>query len=79
MTSNLTNWIRNRPGNTHFSGKFNDFSFLRNQNLYWRKSNPNQILFCRTKYYLFSDTINRGGFFVGLCKKNPYYWSPQAP
>lgn len=38
--------------------------------MYWKKSDPNQINFCKPKYYLFNETT---------CRRDAAYWNTGNP
>lgn len=63
-TYGLAGWKRNGLDGQHFSGNFNDYSKIFAQYMYWRTSNPNTLILCGPKYYLFNEN---------LCRVNPYF------
>lgn len=52
--ASASGWTRNLPGNTHYSGYFDDMSQIYNQYMYWKNSNPDELLFCAPKFYLYN-------------------------
>lgn len=66
--ASLSGWVQNGPNNPHYSGIFDDYSNIYTQYMFWKTSDPDQIVFCAPKYYLFNQTH---------CKRDPYY-IPQA-
>lgn len=58
-------FVRNGPNSGHpYTQIFNNFSLMVNQYMYWEYDNPNHVLFCAAKYYLYSET---------LCVRDPHY------
>lgn len=60
----LSGYTRNGPSSPHPSGMFSNYTQTFTQYLYWQNSNPNVIIMCGPKYYLYSNT---------QCKVNPYF------
>lgn len=69
-TSSLSGWTRNGPYSQQPSGNFNNYTNIYTQYLYWQNSNPNVIIMCGPKYYLYSET---------QCKVNPYFKTSTMP
>ncbi len=70
-TWGLSGWSRNGVnGQQHYSGEFNDYSYIFSQYMYWKNSNPDILIFCGPKYYLYSET---------LCRVDPYFKHPMMP
>lgn len=65
--ANAAGFTRNLPGNTHYSGYFSNMSQVYSQYMYWSTSNPDTLLFCAPKFYLYNETV---------CRKDPYYHLP---
>lgn len=62
--STLSGWTRNGPTSKHPSGRFNNYTNVYTQYLYWDNSDPNVIIMCSPKYYLYNEY---------QCKLDPYY------
>lgn len=63
-TWGLSGWTKNSITNQHYSGNFNNYTQIYTQYLYWKNSNPDILIMCGPKYYLYS---------VDFCRVNPYY------
>lgn len=68
--SHLSGWIRNGPNSQHPSGRFNNYTNIFTQYLYWNSEDSNIVIICGPKYYLYDDY---------RCKVDPYYKTPNMP
>lgn len=69
-TSSLSGWTRNGPYSQQPSGKFNNYTSIYTQYLYFQTANPNIIAICGPKYYLSTET---------QCQVNPYFKTSAMP
>lgn len=53
-TWGLSGWERNGPSNQHYTGYFNNYTEITSQYLYWNTEDPNILIFCSPKYYLYN-------------------------
>jgi hypothetical protein len=52
--ASLSGWVQNNPKNPHYSGVFDDYKSVYTQYMFWKVSDPDQLIFCSPKYYLFN-------------------------